>query len=131
MADDNKVGGRRFMNKLQDSIGGADTQSNVEPFAFTAPMDDDPPLEAKAYAPPSTRLAAAQKVTGGSRLQTIGQFVTALTYREAMAMGVGIAGKMNVGKDPGLSPEILTRAIQDWAWTWETFKEEERPVNKG
>jgi hypothetical protein len=119
----NKIGSRRFLSKLQESLDPG--SNNVEPFAFTAPTTEDPPEEVKAFAPPSTRLAATQRVTGSSRLQTIGQFVTALTYREAMAMGAGIAAKMKEG-----NAETLTNAIQDWAWEWETFTEEERPVTK-
>jgi hypothetical protein len=42
-----------------------------------------------------------------------------------MAMGAGIAAKMKEG-----NAETLTNAIQDWAWEWETFTEEERPVTK-
>jgi hypothetical protein len=128
MSEDNvnKIGGRRFMSRLQDAIGPE--INNVEPFALTAPSADDHPEEVRAFAPPSARLAAAQRVTGSSRMQTIGQFVTALTYREAMAMGVGITGKMS--KDGQVNAEALTRALQDWAWEWETFVEEERPVVK-
>jgi hypothetical protein len=44
-------------------------------------------------------------------------------------MGAGITKKIEVSKDSGISPEALTRAIQDWAWEWETFTDEERPVN--
>jgi hypothetical protein len=109
------------MSKLQESIADPGMKA-VEP--FVAPATDHPE-EVKAFAPPSVRLEAAQKVTGSSRLQTIGQFVTALTYREAMAMGAGIAAKMKEG-----DALTLTNAIQDWAWEWETFKEEERPVEK-
>jgi hypothetical protein len=108
MAEDlDMVGSKRFMSRLNEAIA------------------TEPSAEVKAFAPPSVRLAAAQNVTGSSRLQTIGQFVTALTYREAMAMGAGIAAKMKEG-----NAETLTNAIQDWAWEWETFKEEERPVKE-
>jgi hypothetical protein len=111
MAEDlDKVGSRRFMSKLSETITG---------------IPDEPSAEVRAFAPPSVRLAAAQNVTGTTRLQTIGQFVTALTYREAMAMGVGIASKMQ-GE---VNAEVLTRAMQDWAWEWETFMEEERPTS--
>jgi hypothetical protein len=46
-----------------------------------------------------------------------------------MAMGTGILKKMGDSSSSGLSPEALTRAIQDWAWEWETFVDEERPAN--
>lgn len=124
MSDENanKIGTRRFMSRLQDSI--TDPVSNVEP--FVAPAEDQP-AEVKAFAPPAVRLQAAQSVTGSTRLQTIGQFVTALTYREAIAMGAGITAKMK-GE---ANAEALTQAIQDWAWEWETFVEEERPNGNG
>jgi hypothetical protein len=44
-----------------------------------------------------------------------------------MAMGAGITAKM---KGEASAEAALTKAIQDWAWEWETFVEEERPAIK-
>jgi hypothetical protein len=60
-----------------------------------------------------------------SRNQVIAEMIISLPYREAIAMGEGIAAKLGQGSVGGnieLSPEVLTRAIQAWAW------EEENPA---
>jgi hypothetical protein len=98
--------------KLSEILGRA---GNVpEPKSFTA--------EVEKYAPPSIR----KDKKADSRLQTIGQFIVSLTYKEAMAMGRGIHAKL--GKDSSvIVAEELTGAIQDWAWEWKKFLEEEQP----
>jgi hypothetical protein len=47
-----------------------------------------------------------------SRNQMIAEMIVSLPYREAIAMGEGIAAKLGQGE---ISAEILTRAIQAWA----------------
>jgi hypothetical protein len=61
-----------------------------------------------------------------TRNQQIAELIISLPYREAMAMGTGILAKLK-GSEVSQSAEALTRAIQDWAWEWETFRDEERP----
>jgi hypothetical protein len=89
----------------------------------------DPPEEVKKYAPLSGRREHRNK----TRNQTIAEFIIALPYREAIAMGTGIVSKLGSidAEDGGrVNIEKLTRAIQDWAWGWETFEDEERPGSK-
>ena len=71
---------------------------------------------------PAVRPADPVKQTA---LQTIARDITRLTWREAELMSKGIMSKL---KDKDLAG--LTAALQDWAWEWEVFKEEERPRRK-
>jgi hypothetical protein len=123
----NLPGGPDFMARLRENINERTpeprpTLNRVEPL----PMPD-PPEEVQKYAPPSVRREHKNK----TRNQTIAEFIIALPYREAMMMGTGIASKLGtVDAENGgrVDIEKLTRAIQDWAWEWETFQDEERPV---
>lgn len=65
-----------------------------------------------------------------SRNQQIAELIVSLPYREAIAMGIGIAAKIRgvISEETGLSPELLTRAIQDWAWEGDIMRDEERPT---
>jgi hypothetical protein len=69
------------------------------------------------------RLAEAQPVETRARNQMISDMIVALPYREAIAMGEGIAAKLK-GPENELSSEILTRAIQAWAWENGIVKDE-------
>jgi ribosomal protein L13E len=104
-----------FMSRLRESI-------EKEP-KLQAPVPDPP----EKWAPPAVRAATAatRDRKAHTRLQTIGEFITGLTYREARAMGKGIVDKLQ--KDSSLNIETLTDAIQEWAFEWETFEEEQRP----
>ena len=105
-----------ILGRLRESADAKDTVS-----AKVDPM----PEAVQRYAPPSIR---KEKKTN-TNLQTIGEFVTRLTYRESMAMGKGIHAKIkSVGSDT--SAEDITAAIQNWAWEWETFEDEQRPGSK-
>jgi len=70
----------------------------------------------------TTLPAVREQPTKTTALQTIARDVTRLTWREAEQMSRGIIAKLK-DKDPA----GLTAALQDWAWEWEVFKEEERP----
>jgi hypothetical protein len=67
-------------------------------------------------------LPAVRETQKATALQTIARDITRLTWREAEHMSKGIASKL---RDQNLAG--LTAALQDWAWEWETFREEERP----
>jgi hypothetical protein len=124
-----KPGSRQFMGRLLESIEDPET---------------DPLEEIRGYAPQQVRQVVEKMVeqrmaevpmntyrepetATRTRNQRIAELIVALPYREAITMGAGIAEKLKngveAGKDSGLSPEFLTRAIQDWAWEWEGFKD--------
>lgn len=112
-----------FMNRLRDSLGR-------EPSAGTGDVRRDElpgPLtvaaEVQKYAPAHVRENRGKNRT---RTQTIGEFIVALPYREAMTMGKGIQAKLTKAEGQP-TVEELTAAIQSWAWEWETFEDEERP----
>lgn len=123
MADNNqRTGTQEFMDKLRDNI----TKADPVPGIIRGPDHIDPviPPEVQRFAPPPRREQPKSK----TRNQTIAEFIIALPWREAMAMGKGIQQKLekeNGGQKPTV--EELTAAIQEWAWTWETFQDEERP----
>ena len=66
---------------------------------------------------PASTTTQPQKTTA---LQQIAKMILALPWREGEAMGKAIEGKKTEG-----TSQIA--AIMDWAFEWETFKEEERP----
>lgn len=104
-----------ILGRLRESVKAEDsTNAKVEPV----------PEAVQRYAPASIR-REKKEITN---LQRIGEYVNKLTYREAMAMGRQIASKI---KDDGKATEVaLTAAIQDWAFEWETFEDEQRPGSK-
>jgi hypothetical protein len=137
MADNDKPntpGGPDFMARLRENINERAPERATVPDGMHKPVSPlpmpDPPEEVRKYAPLSVRREHKNK----TRNQTIAEFIIALPYREAMAMGQGIYAKLkvgSVGSEPVFpSAEELTAAIQDWAWTWETFEDEERPGSK-
>lgn len=125
MADNNKddltkptlPGTPDFMARLRDNI----SHSDLTPRAPPVPPADVPE-EVKKYAP----LAIRREQKNKTRNQTIAEFILSLPYREAMAMGAGIMEKMEEAEGRP-TVEQLTKAIQDWAWNWEIFEDEERP----
>jgi hypothetical protein len=134
MADNDKQnapGGPDFMARLRENIN----ERVPEPKPGIRPPEDTPP-EVQKFAPPRLREPAdygmsVSKHKNKTRNQTIAEFIIALPYREAMAMGEGIVSKIKDEDGGGrVSAEALTRAIQDWAWGWETFQDEERPGSK-
>jgi hypothetical protein len=136
MADNDKQnapGGPDFMARLRENITERVPEPRPTPEGMYKPVSPlpmpDPPEEVRKYAPLSVRREHKNK----TRNQTIAEFIIALPYREAIAMGTGIVSKLGSidAEDGGrVNIEKLTRAIQDWAWTWETFEDEERPGSK-
>lgn len=139
MADEKQLGSQHFMDQLRESID-PDPIGEVTRYAQPAVRQvrelsrRPPPLPEVKPPEPALPVSQLQTVPQGTktRNQMIAELIVALPYREAIAMGAGIAKKIGVemSKESGLSPEFLTRAIQDWAWEWETFTDEERPVEK-
>lgn len=76
--------------------------------------------------PPSTvvpiRSGQQQNNQKLTTLQRIAKECCLLPWREAEAMAKAIEEKQKAG-----GASTLVAAIQNWAWEWETFKEEERP----
>ena len=87
---------------------GAEARAAEERAIRTAPKPEAPKYEQPAKLSP---------------VQVIARDITKLTWREAEAMGRAIQEKAKGGGEGSL----LTQAIQDWAWAWQTFKEEEQP----
>jgi hypothetical protein len=54
-------------------------------------------------------------------LQMIAKLILELPWRDAEAMGKAIDGKKQDGKS-------TISGIMDWAFEWETFRDEERPT---
>jgi hypothetical protein len=126
--EQNKPGGPDFMARLRENIN----ERTPEPLRRAEPLPmPEPPEEVKKYAPPPYRRDPSKSKT---RNQTIAEFIISLPYREAMAMGKGIFGKLkegSIGGEPVYpTAEDLTSAIQEWAWEWETFQDEDRPGSK-
>jgi hypothetical protein len=134
MADYDKQGekqntlGPDFMSRLRENI--------TERGPVSASPPPEPPEEVRKYAPPAGRAGSGidkiYSARSKTRNQTIAEFIIALPYREAMAMGTGIVAKIEgASSESGrINAEALTRAIQNWAWDWETFQDEERPGSK-
>jgi hypothetical protein len=106
-----------FMNRLYDRVS-----KQTEPVA-QPPEEENKLLEAvqhvvTMYTAELRRQGREQDTAERSRNQMIAEMIVSLPYREAIAMGEGIAAKLKQGSGSEsweLSAEILTRAIQAWA----------------
>jgi hypothetical protein len=86
--------------------------------------EDEDPVK---YAPPIVRERAQAQGAPQRRvsaLQNIARALLDLPWRDGEAMGKAIDAKR------GSDGKTTTAALMDWAWEWETFKEEERPTSK-
>jgi hypothetical protein len=128
----NRPGSNRFMSKLRDKLDVPPPEGGTV-FGFTGETPEPIPEEVTRFAPPQVRYREPEPVSADTmtRNQRIAEAIVALPYREAMAMGTGVLKKIGNEESGGvrITAEALTRAIQDWAWEWETFKDEERPQN--
>jgi hypothetical protein len=117
-----KFPSRIDLKAIEDAIGNhqAEAQRDVP---LLPPEDMPSPAR---YAPPRER----ERVRGrldlpttaqSTTLQNIARSILALPWREAEAMGKAIDSKKQDGK-------TTIAAIMDWAFEWETFTDEERPV---
>jgi hypothetical protein len=81
------------------------------------PREESTSVKLSPLLSPSTQRQEPAKL---SPLQVIARDITRLPWREQEMMTESIKAKT---KDS----TITSKAIQDWAWEWEIFKEEERP----
>jgi hypothetical protein len=117
---ESKFPSRIDLKAIEDAIGNhqAEAPRDLPPL----PPPEDMPSPTR-YAPPKER----EKVRGrldipaqSTTLQTIAKSILALPWREAEAMGKAIDSKKQDSK-------TTIAAIMDWAFDWETFRDEERP----
>ena len=121
------IEGERLMENMERVMAGEEPQAEAPrergaPLSF--PFDGPQRPTPMPSTPPVTSSPKYEQPAKVTATQGIARDVTRLTWREAEVMGRSIEEKMK-GKDgKALS---VTQAIQDWAWAWQTFKEEEQP----
>ena len=122
------IEGERLLEEMERAMAGEELPKTVD---LDIPHSAEERMERlrsgptpMPSTPPVTSVSKYEQPAKVTATQGIARDVTRLTWREAEVMGRSIEEKMK-GKDgKALS---VTQAIQDWAWAWQTFKEEEQP----